>query len=205
LFREGLEALLAAEDDIEVVGAVTTAEELVHVCQQQSPDVVLLDVDATEWDLARLVTSLRNGNSALRVVGLTAAEAAHLDVVRARNSGVRDLVSRSSGLQEILAAARSNANCRRGSLLPFRSSGSVEGASLTLREVDVLNLVGAGLTSREISVALEISHKTVENHKQRIFCKLGVQNQAHAVSVAMRTGVLRPERVIDLAMAADAR
>jgi DNA-binding CsgD family transcriptional regulator len=114
-------------------------------------------------------------------------------------------VSRSSGLQEILAAARSNANCRRGSLLPFRSSGSVEGASLTLREVDVLNLVGAGLTSREISVALEISHKTVENHKQRIFCKLGVQNQAHAVSVAMRTGVLRPERVIDLAMAADAR
>jgi DNA-binding CsgD family transcriptional regulator len=52
-----------------------------------------------------------------------------------------------------------------------------------------------------MSALLEISHKTVENHKQRIFGKLGVQNQAHAVSVAIRTGVMRPERVIDLASA----
>jgi DNA-binding CsgD family transcriptional regulator len=46
---------------------------------------------------------------------------------------------------------------------------------------------------------LNISPKTVENHKQRIFRKLGVQNQAHAISVAMRSGLMRPERVIDAA------
>ena len=57
---------------------------------------------------------------------------------------------------------------------------------LTGREADVLALVGAGRTSRQISAELHISPKTVENHKQRIFGKLGVQNQAHAVSVAMR-------------------
>ena len=72
---------------------------------------------------------------------------------------------------------------------------------LTPRELTILNLVGAGFTSREISSQLTISHKTVENHKQRIFAKLGVQNQAHAVSVAMRLGLMRPERVIGLALA----
>ena len=69
---------------------------------------------------------------------------------------------------------------------------------LAPRELTILNLVGAGFTSREISSQLAISHKTVEDHKQRIFGKLGVQNQAHALSVAMRLGVMRPERVMGL-------
>jgi DNA-binding CsgD family transcriptional regulator len=66
-------------------------------------------------------------------------------------------------------------------------------AVLTARELDVLGLVGAGHTTREVSEALGISPKTVENHKQRIFVKLGVQNQAHAVAVAMRTGLLHAD------------
>ena len=70
---------------------------------------------------------------------------------------------------------------------------------MTPRELDVLCHVGAGWTSREISGRLAITHKTVENHKQRIFGKLGVQNQAHAVAVAIRGGLISPEGVIDLA------
>ena len=72
---------------------------------------------------------------------------------------------------------------------------------LTGRELEVLSLVGAGLTSNGVSHRLHISSKTVENHKQRIFAKLGVQNQAHAVSVAMRAGLMRPDRVIGMAVA----
>ena len=64
----------------------------------------------------------------------------------------------------------------------------------------MLTLVGGGHTSREISCQLRISHKTVENHKQRIFGKLGVQNQAHAVSVAIRKGMISPEEAIEAAM-----
>jgi DNA-binding CsgD family transcriptional regulator len=65
--------------------------------------------------------------------------------------------------------------------------------------VEILSLVAAGLTSAGVAGPLTISHKTVENHKQRIFAKLDVQNQAHAVSVAMRIGILRPDRVMELA------
>ena len=65
----------------------------------------------------------------------------------------------------------------------------------------MLTLVGGGHNSRDISCQLRISHKTVENHKQRIFGKLGVQNQAHAVSVAMRTGMITAEQTLEAAMA----
>jgi DNA-binding CsgD family transcriptional regulator len=62
--------------------------------------------------------------------------------------------------------------------------------SLTTRELDVLNLIGCGHTTSEIGPRLGISPKTVENHKQRLFAKLGVSNQAHAVAVSMRLGLL---------------
>ena len=54
----------------------------------------------------------------------------------------------------------------------------------------MLGEIGAGSTTRLVAQTMGISPKTVENHKQRIFSKLGVQNQAHAVAVAMRQGLL---------------
>ena len=56
----------------------------------------------------------------------------------------------------------------------------------------MLGEIGAGSTTRGVAETMGISPKTVENHKQRIFSKLGVQNQAHAVAVAMRQGLLTP-------------
>lgn len=63
--------------------------------------------------------------------------------------------------------------------------------ALTGRELEVLRLIGAGRTTREISVVLGVSRRTVENHKRRIFAKLDVQSQAHAVASAARMGLLR--------------
>jgi len=56
----------------------------------------------------------------------------------------------------------------------------------------VLTGISVGCTTQRVAAALGISPKTVENHKQRIFAKLGVQNQAHAVAVASRRGLLPP-------------
>jgi DNA-binding CsgD family transcriptional regulator len=63
-------------------------------------------------------------------------------------------------------------------------------ALLSPREIEVLEEIGSGANSRTVAATMGISPKTVENHKQRIFTKLGVQNQAHAVSVAMRQGLM---------------
>jgi DNA-binding CsgD family transcriptional regulator len=65
---------------------------------------------------------------------------------------------------------------------------------LTRREIEVLDAIGGGSTTRDVAMQMGISPKTVENHKQRIFSKLGVQNQAHAVAVAVRQGLVDPTR-----------
>ena len=203
LFRDGLSRLLSHEDDIEVVGAVRTADELVALCLQRAPEVVVLDAVVAEWHIAHVATVLHRSRPTLRIIGLTAWAPKPGEVARARRCGISTLISRTDGVSEVLSAIRNpnrQLNQVHPSVAPTTGKALAPASTpLTEREVMVLNLVGEGMTSREISSQLEISHKTVENHKQRIFRKLGVQNQAHAVSVAMRAGQLRPARFVDLA------
>jgi DNA-binding NarL/FixJ family response regulator len=144
----------------------------------------------------------REGLGQLVEIGLITGDVSSADLTKGRRDGIRDVLPRSAGMSQILSALRATAPVLR--LRPYPSTGTAQDAAgdptnpvLTGRELTILNLVGAGFTSREISAQLAISHKTVENHKQRIFGTLGVQNQAHAVSVAMRRGVVRPDGVID--------
>jgi len=204
LFREGLGQLLEAEEDMDLVGTASLGTDLMAVCLEQQPDVVLIEADSNEWDAGRLAAGLKRAVPGLRVLGLSNGDMSPDETARARRSGIRDVLPRSAGIGQILAALRaaSPLRSRPGPASPRHGlPAEPAGVALTTRELTILNLVGAGFTSREISSQLVISHKTVENHKQRIFAKLGVQNQAHAVSVAMRLGLMRPERVIGLSLA----
>jgi DNA-binding NarL/FixJ family response regulator len=202
LFREGLCQLLESEDDLEMVGAAETGDDLARVCEEERPDVALMEADSIEWDPCRLAVRLVRRSPTMRLVGLygTLPPDAHRSALR---SAGLTLVSRRDGSGPILEVLRAPLGTGRGRRDRTFSRSSWEERSetqgLTTREVEVLNLVGGGWTSREISGQLGISPKTVENHKQRMFAKLGVQNQAHAVSVAMRQGLIRPEALLDLA------
>ena len=204
LFREGLGQLLQAEHDLAVVATASTSLELSQACEEHRPDVVVMEADAVEWDPGRLARTLRRAVPTVRIIGLSTGEMSRADAARAHRDGIRDVLPRSAGIGRILAAVRATSAVHR---VRTQADSVTVGAPaespervLTPRELTILNLVGAGFTSREISAQLAISHKTVENHKQRVFGKLGVQNQAHAVSVAMRLGLIRPERVIGLAL-----
>jgi DNA-binding NarL/FixJ family response regulator len=204
LFREGIAQLLGAGTGVTVVGMAGNDADLLQLCRRHCPSVAVIEAEVTDWDASRLVGSLRRSVPHLAVIGLTASSPTLQEEARARRSGMSALVPRSAGITGILGAVReaSDPSIRRrvasigGSSTPSTAPATV----LTGRELEILSLVGAGLTSVAVSSRLQISHKTVENHKQRIFAKLGVQNQAHAVSVAMRTGLMRPDRVIDLAV-----
>lgn len=205
LFREGLHELLGAEEDIEVCGTAANSQEIITLCAELVPDVVLLDLDGSAVDVARLCAVLRRAHRELRLIGLAAGPHTSREICDAKRSGLCALVSRRTGIAGVLAAIRTAAaKPYHGNVAVFRRSVSAETPVrplLTDRELHVLHLVGAGCTSREISARLGISHKTVENHKQRAFGKLGVQNQAHAVSVAVRAGFLQADHVLDLAVA----
>jgi len=150
---------------------------------------VLLEIDTVAWDAPRLAAALRKRQRTLRCVGLH--DAMHGDSARrAYQAGIRATVSYNGGTDAIIAALRGRPTTAPVTDLTATRAPSRDNPSLTAREVDILRLIAAGMITREIAHQLEVTVKTVENHKQRIFRKLDVQNQAHAVSIAIRRGLL---------------
>jgi two-component system invasion response regulator UvrY len=191
LVREGLSLLLDAEPDVEVCVRAATAEELLVQTEGERLDVVLLEFDGVEWDPSRLVAALRERHPGVVVIATTTGDGPV--PVRAYQAGIRMVISRRTGVRNLLQAVRS-----------VRQASSADGGSnviclderrsnvLSRREVEVLDAIGTGATARHVAMQMGISAKTVENYKQRIFTKLGVQNQAHAVAVAVRHGLIDP-------------
>ena len=185
--RSGLAVVLSHEPDLEVVGQAATPAELIVLCAEARPDAVLLEIDSPQWDAPRLAAALRKRQRTLRCIGLFEElnpEAAR----RAYQAGVRTTVAYSTGTDGIIAALRGRVLA--APVTPLPSTKPATRDSLTPREVEILRLIAAGMITREIAGAIGVTIKTVENHKQRIFRKLDVQNQAHAVSIAIRRGML---------------
>jgi len=196
LLREGLELILDSEPEIGLVGSVVDGEALFGLCERTTPTVVLLEVDVREWDPCRLAYRLQKAWPPLNFVGLYRRDGEAAE--RARKCGVRRLVSVQADAGELVGELAASVDPTPPIIRPLALATPAV-RQLTAREIQVLQLIGAGCTSRQIGNQMRVSHKTVENHKQRIFGKLGVQNQAHAVSVAFRKGYLRPEDVRTLA------
>jgi DNA-binding NarL/FixJ family response regulator len=191
LLREGLSLFLEAQPDIEVVACVATADALMGVCATEAFDTVVLEIDVDEWDACKYIGLLRRARRRTRLIG-TSTRPNRALAWRAATAGMQTVVPRTAGILPLVDAVRA----RSGDAVPFEDAAPRRPTSsgpLTARELDVLSAVASGSTARETSVRLGISPKTVENHKRRIFAKLDVQNQAHAVSVAMRGGILPPE------------
>lgn len=193
-FREGLLRLLHASVDTEVVGGAVTGTDLVDLCHRTAPQVAVVEVDGDARTVLRSCATLSGRLPDLRFVGVHGGDA---DVGAVRAAGFRTLVPRADGFDGVLRALRTSLHEAPPSIAGVERNEQVR-KDLTAREVDVLNLLGAGHTSQEISERLAISRKTVENHKQRIFTKLDVQNQAHAVAVAVRHGFITPDGIIEL-------
>ncbi|GAB3904629.1 hypothetical protein GCM10029964_098690 [Kibdelosporangium lantanae] len=184
LFREMLAAHLAREPDITMLGTATSGPELIQLCDLRRPTVALFEADAPRWSNERLVSLLLPPGRLMRMIGLhQSLTTAH--VIRAYEAGVSALVPYSGGLEPLLAAIRAPSSA-------IEAARSKRGGTdaLTQRELEVLYLVCSGYPPRQIGLELGISPHTVENHKQRIFAKLGVHNQAHAAASAVRLGLL---------------
>lgn len=195
LLREGVSQLLAEVGDIEIVGAVALADRLLEMCRTSNPDVVVLQFTCVVDGAMDLAGRVARFHPEVRLVGLHDRQPTACELQDACAAGIQ-LLSHGDGIVPVVTAVLG------GPDLPRRRaprSQVVAPGHLTAREASVLSLVGGGWTSQEISDELDISPKTVENHKQRIFAKLGVQNKAHAVSVAIRRGLIHSGRVMESA------
>jgi DNA-binding NarL/FixJ family response regulator len=191
LFREGFAMVLDAEPDVDVVAAVATGRQLLEAVAGMVVDVVIFDAEGGDPEVGTALNHARRRNPGLTVLGTVSGDDPEA-AAQARRAGVRAVFTRNAGVSELLKAVRGHSHPT--GLAPIRRPVALERpkSRLSRREIEILSEISAGSTTSEVAAAMGISPKTVENHKQRIFAKLGVQNQAHAVAVAMRSGLVKP-------------
>jgi DNA-binding NarL/FixJ family response regulator len=179
---------VAEEAGLQLVAAVADAAEVLAQLNQGPVDVVAVELAGVGWDVAEAVNQMRRRAPDVFVVGMHAGR--RLDHAEtARVAGVDALAPARAGASALFQVLRHRCELPPRTVTERRGVLGVEG--LTRRERQVLEHIASGRTVRETAELLRVSPKTVDNHKQRLFSKLGVQNQAHAVAVAHRLGLVR--------------
>jgi DNA-binding NarL/FixJ family response regulator len=202
----GVREILDRESDIEVVAHVMTPDEAIAVVGESDPDVVLVDSPHAAADATDAARRLRKGapRSGFVVMGRDDEDASIVEAVevgatahvpaRAEPADLVAAIRRVAGGEDPLKdelATRPDLVERivdgmRDSIL----AGNDMAATITARELEILTLVAAGSTNREIAERLGVGEQTVKNHLSAIFHKLGVPNRTHAVMYATRQGWL---------------
>ena len=196
-YREGLLELLCRSGEVEVVGAVSGAEQVVSTALASVPHVVLLDIGAPEVDVV-LERLLRMPN-APRIVALAVAETPQ-DVTRWVEAGVSGYVPRTASIDDLIRAlkdvVRDEVRCppqiaarlmrRLAVLAASAQPASTALAALTGREQEVLELLADGLPNKVIAARLRIQPATAKNHVHNILHKLDLHGRVEAASVLNR-------------------
>lgn len=201
MFSDGLRLLLAGEDDIELIGAVTHGSAGLEVCARERPDVALVDVDLPDLDGIAVAERIAAGTPSTHVVVVSALSTA--DVVgRAIDAGAVGFVSKARAADELVRIVRSAADGEavfempgRPDVIFIRGRRSASGArvkrNLSPREVDVLQGLADGLSTAELASKLFVSPRTIQGHVQSILTKLDARSKLEAVLRGLRLGVVR--------------
>jgi DNA-binding NarL/FixJ family response regulator len=195
IFRAGLQGLLSAQGDFEVVGEAANGKEALAVVRHAAPEVLLVDLQMPELDGVGAIRAIREAAPATRILVLTTYDSDG-DILRAVEAGATGYLLKDTPRDELFRAIRATA---RGdsvlspsvaSKLVGRARGPLE-RSLSAREIEVLTLVARGISNKIIGKDLRISEATVKTHLLHIFAKLGVDDRTAAVTAAIERGVLR--------------
>lgn len=188
LVREGVRRVLDLAGDIAVVGEAQGGAEALRLCQQLCPDVLLTDLSMPDQNGVDVTRAVRAAVPQTRVIVLTI----HADVqylAAALQAGATSYCLKDVAPQVLIEAIR--AACRGESYVPPElEERSRQVVPLTPREREVLAMVAAGLSNKEIGERLFISEKTARNHISHIFEKIGVQDRTQAALYAIERGLV---------------
>jgi DNA-binding NarL/FixJ family response regulator len=211
LVRGGFRLILAAEDDLEVVGEAENGREAVARVRELRPDVVLMDVRMPVLDGIAATRDIVAERIATRVLVLTTFDADEI-VYDAMRAGASGFLLKSAPPAQLVDGVRTVAagdalmapTITRRLVEEFvrgpRPGDTVPAvlADLTDREREVLALIAAGLSNAEIAARLVVSAATVKTHVNRVFAKLDLRDRVQAVVLAYECGLVRPGAAVDV-------
>jgi DNA-binding NarL/FixJ family response regulator len=202
LFRSALAALIAGQTDMEIVGQAESGEAAVRLAEEQMPDLILMDINMAGGDGLEATRRIKQRLPYVKVCMLTASDDDDL-LFEAIRSGAQGYLIKHMNPEDFVQEVRRQLHgepviseevaVKIVRAVASRSKAAAESqafSDFTPREVEVLRLVGQGLSNREIARQLAIAENTVKNHLRNILQKLHFDNRVQAAAYAIRNGLV---------------
>ncbi|NLM39445.1 MAG: response regulator transcription factor [Firmicutes bacterium] len=199
MVRRGIISYLETEDDIDVVGEASDGAQAVELCQELRPDVVLIDLIMENMDGIAATKKITAELPDTKVIILTSFVDEQL-VFPALEAGALSYLLKTATAEDIVKAIRSaqqsqsviepKVAAQMVHRLQSTATTKMPHEELTERELEVLRLIGEGLTNQEIADTLFIGIKTVKTHVSNILSKLGVNDRTQAAIYAHRNKLI---------------
>lgn len=185
LLRETLAEILREDDRFELVALSDTGEEAIELAKQFRPDIVLMDINLRgQMNGIEATRQVRAVSPGSRIIALSMHTQASY-VYRMMESGASGYLSKNASLDEVLQAIVEVYNNR-----PYFSTGidpanpGTNAMAVSKRQVEIIEFIRQGFSSREIADQLKVSVKTVEAHRYKVLRKLNLRNVAALVDYA---------------------
>ena len=191
VFRQGLATILETEPDMVLVGQAANGVEAIAEFRRHRPDITLMDLRLPGTNGTDILIAIRGEFPDARIIMLSSSDSDG-EIHRALRSGASGYVLKSMPQDDLLAVIRSVHAGKRHvpaevAVLLAEHMGEEE---LTARELEVLQLIRDGHKNKQVADQLSISENTVNFHIKNIVDKLGANDRTHAVTIAVRRGLL---------------
>jgi len=193
IVRWAVRSFLERETGVDVVGEASSVAEATRLIRSMKPDLVITEINFPNTSTADTLTELVR-NKELRALAFTENDSWR-DVEEFTSAGGLGFVSKKSPLNDLINAIRA-VSANRQWISPLIRETNIDteaedpdDLSLSRREREIVGLVANGLTSKQIADKLCLSLRTVENHRHRVFKKLGIQRSAQLVDYAIKNGL----------------
>ena len=189
--REGLQALVNSQKDMEVVGEAANGKQAVEQSLLHRPDVLLLDLRMPEMNAIEAIHAILKEAPEARIIVLSTYSGDE-DIYQAMKSGAKAYLLKDSPREQLLESIRS-VHAGRLSISPSigaRLAARLRGPGLTDREIDIARLMVAGKTNKEIGASLKITEGTVKVHIRHVLKKLGAGGRAEANRIVLERGIV---------------
>jgi DNA-binding NarL/FixJ family response regulator len=191
LFREGIVSLVGTQPDMSIVGEASSGREAIDKFRELRPDVTLMDLRMTNLDGIDAITQIIAEFPDAKIIVLT-TYSGDAQIVRALKAGAHGYLLKGLLRTELLDTIRAVHQGRKR-VSPEVASQVAEYAidgALTSREIDVLRLIAQGNANKIVADRLSVTEDTVKAHVRSILSKLGANDRTHAVTIALRRGII---------------
>jgi DNA-binding NarL/FixJ family response regulator len=191
MLREGIAALVASQPDMKLVAEASSGNEALEQFRKHRPDITLMDLQMPGMDGIDAMLAICSEFPEARIIVLTTYKG-DVQVLRALKAGARAYLLKGLLRKELLETIRA-VHAGKKRVTPEVAAELADHASddtLTLREIDVLRLIAGGNANKLIADQLSITEETVKGHVKNILSKLGASDRTHAVTIALKRGII---------------